>query len=112
MTTEETVSTVTRKGQVTIPAEFRKSHNIRKGSKVIFLSRKSGELTLTPVANLEDMAGVDSRRTSYKKAVKKLDRMRYRGDIDSLLKIKSLRSGFSKTSEMVDKLLAQALTER
>jgi hypothetical protein len=36
----------------------------------------------------------------------------YRGNIDSLLKIKSLRSGFSKTSEMVDKLLARAPTER
>jgi len=74
--TEQVTSKVTRKGQVTIPAEFRKTHNIRKGSKVIFVSRKSGELTLTPVANLEDMAGVDSGRTSYKNAVKKLDRMR------------------------------------
>lgn len=69
-------SRVTRKGQVTIPAEFRKAHHIREGNKVIFSSKKTGELTLTPLPNLEDLAGVDSGKTRYKDAVKKLDRMR------------------------------------
>ena len=76
MTTQEAISTVTRKGQVTIPAEFRKAYHIKEGSKVIFSSKKNGELTLVSVQNLEDLAGVDSGRISYKEAVKKLDRMR------------------------------------
>lgn len=61
---------------MTIPVEFRKSHNIRQGSKVVFSSKKSGELILTSKPNLEDMAGVDSGRISYRKAVESLDRMR------------------------------------
>jgi AbrB family looped-hinge helix DNA binding protein len=73
---EHIISTVTRKGQVTIPAEFRRIHKIKQGSKVIFSSRRTGELTLTSVSNLEDLAGVDSKKISYKQAVKKLDRMR------------------------------------
>lgn len=77
MTTEEVISTVTRKGQVTIPAEFRKAHHIKEGSKVVFSSKKkTGELTLLSLQKLEDLAGVDSGRISYKEAVKKLDRMR------------------------------------
>ena len=72
----EIVSRVTRKGQVTIPAEFRKSYHIREGSKVIFRAKRRGELTLVPSPNLEDMAGIDGGRISYKRAVKKLDRMR------------------------------------
>jgi AbrB family looped-hinge helix DNA binding protein len=77
MTREEVVvSRVTRKGQVTIPAEFRKAHQIREGSKVIFSSRKTGELTLASIPDLEDLAGVDSERINYREMVKKLDRMR------------------------------------
>ena len=75
--TQGTISSrVTRKGQVTIPAEFRKAHGIREGSRVIFSSKGSGELSLKATPNLEDLAGVDSGKISYKEAIKKLDRMR------------------------------------
>ena len=76
MATRKVTSTVIREDQVTIPAEFRRTHHIREGSKVIFSSKKTGELTLKSVPNLEDLAGVDSGRMSYKDAVKKLDRVR------------------------------------
>lgn len=76
MVTREVTSRVTRKGQVTIPAEFRRAHKIKEGSKVIFLSKKKGELTLRPVPNLEDLAGADCKKISYKEAVARIDRMR------------------------------------
>ena len=77
MASEEViVSRVTRKGQVTIPAEFRRSHNIKEGGKVVFSSKKKGELMLTSFTSLADLAGVDSKKISYKEAVKRLDRMR------------------------------------
>lgn len=34
------ISTVTRKGQVTIPAELRKSMGIKRGDKISFILRK------------------------------------------------------------------------
>ena len=73
---KEVTSRVTRKGQVTVPAAFRKAHGIREGSKVSFRSKKNGELTLVSIPNLEDLAGIDARRSSYENAAKKLDRMR------------------------------------
>lgn len=76
MATKVSISTVTSKGQVTAPAEFRKAHSIRKGSKIVFSSKGSDELTLAVVASLEDLAGVDSKRLSYKEASKNLDRLR------------------------------------
>ena len=36
----------------------------------------------------------------------------YHGNVDSLLKLKPAKSGFSKTSEIVDKVLGQEDTER
>lgn len=75
MATKVSISTVTSKGQVTAPAEFRKAHSIRKGSKIVFSSKGSDELTLAVVASL-DLAGVDSKRLSYKEASKNLDRLR------------------------------------
>ena len=66
---------VTRKGQVTIPAEFRKTHGIHQGSRVTCRSDTDG-LVLMPLPNIEDTAGVDAGKIKYEKAVKELDRMR------------------------------------
>jgi AbrB family looped-hinge helix DNA binding protein len=63
------LSRVTRKGQVTIPAEFRRSHHITEGSTVVFSIKKTGELTLTSMPNLEDLAGVDSKSATYQESV-------------------------------------------
>jgi AbrB family looped-hinge helix DNA binding protein len=43
---KERLSVVTRKGQITIPAEFRKALNIKEGDKVA-LSMNEGEVRLT-----------------------------------------------------------------
>jgi AbrB family looped-hinge helix DNA binding protein len=72
---EQIITRVTRKGQVTIPAEFRKQHGISEGSRVSFRESKAG-LILEPVPNIEDLAGVDSQKISYKQAAKKLDETR------------------------------------
>ena len=76
MKTKAVTCRVTRKGQVTIPVEFRKVHHIREGGKVVFSSAKDGGLVLTAVPNLEDLAGADSGIISYRDAVKRLDRLR------------------------------------
>jgi len=73
---KEVTSRVTRKGQVTIPADFRKAHGIREGSRVSFRTKKNGELALVSIPNLEDLAGADAGSVSYEDAVKRLDRMR------------------------------------
>jgi AbrB family looped-hinge helix DNA binding protein len=44
---QERVSVVTRKGQITIPAEFRKALGLKEGDKVA-LSLEEGEVRLTP----------------------------------------------------------------
>ncbi len=72
---KEVIAKVTRKGQVTIPVEFRKARGIKEGSKVSFRQSASG-LVLEPIPNIEDLAGVDAQRIGYKQAVKELDRMR------------------------------------
>jgi antitoxin PrlF len=66
---------VTRKGQVTIPAEFRKQHGITQGGKVSFRESKGG-LILRPVPNIADLAGIDSQVITKKEAIRKLDETR------------------------------------
>jgi AbrB family looped-hinge helix DNA binding protein len=44
---QERVSVVTRKGQITIPAEFRKALGLKEGDKVA-LSLAEGEVRLSP----------------------------------------------------------------
>jgi antitoxin PrlF len=72
---EQVIVRVTRKGQVTIPAEFRKTHQIFEGSRVSFREQK-GELILEPIPSIEDLAGIDAGKISYKEATKKLDGIR------------------------------------
>jgi len=66
---------VTRKGQVTIPAEFRKQHGISEGGKVSFRESSMG-LILEPLPDITDLAGVDSKVITTKDAIKKLDETR------------------------------------
>lgn len=47
----ERVSIVTRKGQITIPAEFRKALGLKEGDKVA-LSLEEGEVRLAPRENV------------------------------------------------------------
>jgi len=66
---------VTRKGQVTIPANYRKKYKIREGVKVVFKEER-GKLVIEPVPRLEDLAGIDAGKISVAAAKKMLDKMR------------------------------------
>lgn len=55
------IHTVTEKGTVTIPAEIRKRHNLKKGSKVKFIDTEKGAL-IVPVVSLSDLRGIDKDR--------------------------------------------------
>ncbi len=70
-------TTVTRKGQVTIPAELRKKYGIRVGMKVEVLDAPAG-LMLRPIPRMEDLAGVDAGKYTYAEMVQKLDKLRQR----------------------------------
>lgn len=48
---KERVSVVTRKGQITIPAEFRKALGLKEGDKVA-LSLEEGEVRLSPTESV------------------------------------------------------------
>lgn len=50
-------SRVTKKGQATIPSEFRKKLGIGQGDRVVFEETEEG-LVLKPAADVEDSAGV------------------------------------------------------
>jgi AbrB family looped-hinge helix DNA binding protein len=74
-TTALAVAKVTRKGQVTIPADFRREHRIREGGKVTF-QRSGAGLVLMPVPPLDELVGIDSGKISYREASKWLDESR------------------------------------
>lgn len=66
---------VTRKGQITIPANYRKKYKIREGLRVAFKD-ESGKLIIEPITPIEDLAGVDAGKIRITAAKKMLDRMR------------------------------------
>ncbi len=68
---------VTRKGQVTIPAPFRKKYSIRVGMEMEVLDSPSG-LLLKPIQNMNDWAGADAGKYTYEEMTRKLDRLRER----------------------------------
>lgn len=53
------ISTITKKGQVTIPMAVREELGITYGEKVEFTKNEKGEVVLKPVKNnLEDLYGI------------------------------------------------------
>jgi len=68
---------VTRKGQVTIPAAYRKKLHIREGTKMIVEQTEHG-LLFTPVKDLKELAGIDSGKYDVRELKAELDRMRER----------------------------------
>ncbi len=68
-------TTVTRKGQVTIPAELRRKYGIHEGMKVEVVDAASG-LLLKPVPRMKDLAGIDSGKYSHAQMADRLDRLR------------------------------------
>jgi len=65
---------VTRRGQTTIPIEFRRRLQIQEGSWLVVEAR-GGAITMRPVPDLEDLARSMTKISNRRKANALLDRM-------------------------------------
>ncbi len=70
-------TTVTRKGQVTIPVELRKKYGIREGMKMEVVDASTGVM-LRPIPAFGDLAGVDAGKYTHSEMAERLDRLRQR----------------------------------
>ena len=66
---------VTRKGQVTIPAKYRRKYGINEGTKMLIEDAERG-IFLRPIMHLEEQAGIDAGKYDTKELKKSLDRVR------------------------------------
>ncbi len=73
----ESIVKVTRKGQITIPANYRKKYKIREGARVA-VKDNYGKIIIEPIIPLEELAGIDAGKISLSAAKKMLDKMRAR----------------------------------
>ncbi len=74
-TTMENIVKVTRRGQTTIPAEFRQKLGIKEGDQLVVEATDNGVL-FTPIPKLEELAGVDSQYGTPEELKKALDKLR------------------------------------
>jgi len=70
-------TTVTRKGQVTIPAPLRKKYGIKEGMRIEVMDAQPG-LVLRLIPRMEDLAGIDAGKYTYEEMVERLDKLRLR----------------------------------
>lgn len=68
-------SLVTRKGQMTIPVEYRRKYKIKEGTRILLEDTGRG-LLLIPIPSLEEQAGVDAGKYDVRELKGSLDRMR------------------------------------
>jgi AbrB family looped-hinge helix DNA binding protein len=66
---------VTRKGQTTIPAQFREKLGIREGDQLVVEATEAGVL-FRLVPRLEELAGVDSAYGTPEEVKKAIDKLR------------------------------------
>ena len=66
---------VTRRGQTTIPVEFRRRHRIKEGSKLVIEDR-GDVIVFHPVPLLEDLGGHHAKKTSLERALAILEESR------------------------------------
>jgi antitoxin PrlF len=71
----ENVVKVTRRGQTTIPAEFREKFEIKEGDKLIVEATENGIL-FKKITRLEDMAGIDAGHATPQQVNKMIDKLR------------------------------------
>lgn len=71
---EETV-TVNKKGQLTIPAKFRKQFKIQEGTKLQLIQEEYA-ITLRRVPEIDDLIGMHSTKISLEEMLQELDQMR------------------------------------
>jgi AbrB family looped-hinge helix DNA binding protein len=71
----ENVVKVTRRGQTTIPVEFRQKFGIKEGDQLMVEATEKG-LLFRPIPRLEDMAGVDAKYGKVEEVKKHIDKIR------------------------------------
>ena len=66
---------VTRKGQTTIPREFRERLRIKEGD-MLLMEYRDNELIVKPIKKLEDLGGVDAEFGGIEEIKKEIEKMR------------------------------------
>lgn len=66
---------VTRRGQTTIPLEFRKRYGIKEGDELMVEEREGGIL-FRPLPKLEELAGIDSEFGDPEELKKEVEELR------------------------------------
>lgn len=66
---------VTRRGQTTIPVDFRRRHSIEEGTRLVMEDR-GDSMVLRPLARLEDLAGFLSGTTTVERLTELLSESR------------------------------------
>ena len=66
---------VTRRGQTTIPVEFRRRHQIEEGSQLTIEDRGDA-MIIRPVTRLEDLGGFLSKTTTKERMLRILEESR------------------------------------
>jgi len=71
----QSVVKVTRRGQTTIPAEFRERFGIKEGDELLVEPTERG-LLLKVIPRLEEMAGVDARFGKVEEVKQRVEKLR------------------------------------
>jgi AbrB family looped-hinge helix DNA binding protein len=71
-----TIVKVTRKGQTTIPVEFRQKLLIKEGDRLLVEATDHGQVVFTPIRKLEDCAGIYSKYAKPEEMKKHIDMLR------------------------------------
>ncbi len=66
---------VTRKGQTTIPKDYREKLKIREGDELL-VGLRGREIIFTPIPKLDTLAGVDSEYGDVEEVKKEVERIR------------------------------------
>ena len=66
---------VTRRGQTTIPAQFREKFEIKEGDKLLVEATENGIL-FKKMLPLQDMAGIDASYATPQQVNKMIDKLR------------------------------------
>ena len=67
---------VTRRGQTTIPAEFRQELGIKEGDELLVETNEQGQLVFKIIRKLEDCAGIYSKYGTPEEIKKEIDKLR------------------------------------
>jgi AbrB family looped-hinge helix DNA binding protein len=71
----ESIVKVTRRGQTTIPAEFRAKYQIKEGDKLLVEATEKGIL-FKKVPRLEDLVGIDAGYGNPEEIKKEIEKLR------------------------------------